>query len=96
MSAAAGLPVITTKANGFSEIMEEGVHGSTVENATDTDALVTGLKFWSERDRREAARPRILEWASRYDMAANITATVRVLTQLAASAASTSGKIRKT
>jgi len=36
---ASGLPVITTRDNGFSEIIENGVHGSIVDRSSDSAAL---------------------------------------------------------
>lgn len=95
-AAAAGLPVITTRANGFAEIIEDGVHGSAIANPGDVAAFSAALSFWSDRRRRGEARPKILELASRYDIATNVARTLEILLQAAASAAPTSGKIRKT
>src|SRR5204863_5339914 len=51
-----GLPVITTRNNGFSETIDNGVHGSIVDSANDLIALRDAIQFWSEPDRRIAAR----------------------------------------
>ncbi|MEP6820944.1 MAG: glycosyltransferase family 4 protein [Chthoniobacterales bacterium] len=92
---ASGLPVVTTHANGFSEIMTEGVHGS-VFRERDVGAMVAAIRYWSNAERRAEARPVILELAARYDIARNVERTLEILLQEAASAASTSGKIRNT
>jgi UDP-glucose:(heptosyl)LPS alpha-1,3-glucosyltransferase len=86
---AAGLPVITTRANGFSEIMETGVHGTILDDPRNIDAMGEALLFWSDRARREQVRPGIGELADRFDISANVARTLEILFQGAASAAST-------
>ncbi|HET9417999.1 MAG TPA: glycosyltransferase family 4 protein, partial [Chthoniobacterales bacterium] len=49
---ACGLPVITTRSNGFSEIIDHQVHGSIVDAPNDITALADMLKFWSDETRR--------------------------------------------
>lgn len=85
---ASGLPVITTRANGFSEVIDEGVHGSVLPAPNDMDALVAALRFWALAERREQMRPRILERAARFDISVNVARTLAILRQTAASAAS--------
>ena len=92
---AAGVPVVTTRANGFSEIITDEVHGSVIEAPDDVAAIVAALRFWSDPDRRAAARPGLQELATRYDISVNVARTHEILLQ-AASAESTSGKMRKT
>ena len=46
---AAGLPVVTTIANGFAEILTPGVHGDVVEPG-DVAALARALEAWRSRD----------------------------------------------
>ncbi len=91
-----GLPVITTRDNGFSEIMEDGVHGSIVDHANDKLALQRAIEFWSDANAREKARPAILERASQFDISRNVEQTLAVLLQVAANAVAASGKMRKT
>jgi UDP-glucose:(heptosyl)LPS alpha-1,3-glucosyltransferase len=88
---AAGIPVITTRANGCAEIMVEGQHGSIVERPDDVPALTRCLRFWCDAERRADARPRLLELATRYDIAVNVQRTLDILLQVAARAESTSG-----
>ncbi len=92
---AAGVPVITTSGNGFSEIIEDGTHGSVVHNPADVGALASALRLWSEPQRRAAAQTSLQELAARFDISGNVARTLEIL-QSAASAALTSGNIRKT
>src|SRR5437762_1996040 len=93
---ACGLPVITTRSNGFSEIIEDGVHGSIVDLPSDIAALRDAIRFWSDESRRSNARSTIAERASQFDMATNVAATLKILFQSAASSSSSRGSIRKT
>jgi UDP-glucose:(heptosyl)LPS alpha-1,3-glucosyltransferase len=86
---AAGLPIITTHANGFSEIIETGVHGAVIDDPRNTQALHEALLFWSDPARREQARDPILALAKRFDISANVERTLEILLQESASAAST-------
>src|SRR6266566_1572417 len=63
---AAGLPVITTRANGFSEIMEDRIHGSVVDSAREVGDLRNALEAWSDSTRRWAAKPTILKRAAQF------------------------------
>jgi UDP-glucose:(heptosyl)LPS alpha-1,3-glucosyltransferase len=92
---ASGLPVVTTRANGFSEIIADKVHGSIIDDARNIEQLRAALQFWSGAERRANARGAILTRASRYDISANVEQTLAVL-RYAASAAALSGKIRNT
>ncbi len=92
---ASGLPVITTRANGFAEIMQERVHGSVVDSPDDIAALRRELDYWSDSERRASAKPMLLARAEEFDISRNVERTLEVLYE-AAKAASTSGKIRKT
>ena len=76
---AAGLPVITTRDNGFSEIIEDAVHGSIVERPNDVPALKDAIGFWSDESRRAAARPKNAELASRFSISASVEGTLKVL-----------------
>src|SRR5205814_943700 len=90
---ACGLPVITTRANGFSEIIEDGVHGSIVDFANDLVGLRDAIQLWSEAARRATVRPTNIQCAAQFDISGNVARTLEILTQAATSAASTSGKI---
>lgn len=74
---ASGLPVITTTANGASELIEPGVHGTVLENAAPAriaDALVQWLPAERRAAAREATRALALEYPS--DRTARETAYV--------------------
>lgn len=79
---ASGLPVITTSSNGFSEIIEEGVQGSIVDNAANLVALRDAIRFWSDPSRRNTARPANIERASHFDVSGNVQRTLEILTRI--------------
>ena len=76
---AAGLPIITTTANGFAEIIERGVEGDAVAPG-DTRALAIALHAWADPARREAVRSRLLEKAARFSVEDNLAKTLEVIT----------------
>jgi UDP-glucose:(heptosyl)LPS alpha-1,3-glucosyltransferase len=78
-AAAAGLPVITTRANGFSEVMEPGLHGAIVNDPGDADGLAVALRAWCDRDRIEGARDSMRALAGRFTIEANLRATLAAL-----------------
>src|SRR5207249_437258 len=80
---ACGLPVITTRSNGFSEIIENGVHGSIVDRSGDVLALRDAIRFWSDPSRRAAARPTNIERAAQFNISKNIGKTLAVLAGIA-------------
>jgi UDP-glucose:(heptosyl)LPS alpha-1,3-glucosyltransferase len=92
---AAGLPVITTRDNGFSEIIEQRVHGSIIDAPSNTAQICDELLYWADLQRREIARPAILERAGHFDISVNVERTLAALNQLF-KAEAVSGKIRKT
>ena len=78
-----GLPVITTRSNGFSEIFEDGAHGSIVDNPANLAGLRDAIRFWSDRSRREAARSANIERASQFDISKNVAQTLEILKRVA-------------
>jgi UDP-glucose:(heptosyl)LPS alpha-1,3-glucosyltransferase len=76
---AAGLPVITTRDNGFSEIIKDGVHGSIVDGAGNIPSLRNAIESWSDASAREKAKPKIIECASHFDISKNVERTLAVL-----------------
>ena len=78
---AAGLPVITTNANGFSEIMTPEIHGSIVPTG-DALALAEAIESWRNADRRTEARPVCLKLADEYSMERNAQETLAILDSL--------------
>ncbi len=92
---ASGLPVITTRDNGFSEIIEHRVHGSILDVPMDVGQIREALLYWADPERRVAARDAILERASHFDISVNVERTLEVLRHLPKADAE-SGKIWKT
>jgi len=92
---AAGVPVITTRDNGFSEVIEDGVHGSIIHAPSDVEQICRALRYWADTARRQNARPAILGRAKQFDISINVERTLDVLHHLP-KAEDTSGKIRKT
>src|SRR6266403_1629367 len=80
---ACGSPVITTRANGFSEIIEDSVHGSIVDHAGNLVGLRDAIRFWSDPSHRAAARSGNVERASQFDISKNVEQTLKVLMALA-------------
>ena len=81
---ASGLPVITTRSNGFSEIIENGVHGSIVDTPSNLVGLRDAIRFWSDPSRRDAARSTNIKRASQFDISKNVAQTLEILTRVAA------------
>jgi UDP-glucose:(heptosyl)LPS alpha-1,3-glucosyltransferase len=80
---ACGLPVITTRANGFSEIIEDRIHGSIIDLANNVARLRDAILLWSDPTLQAAARPAILNRASQFDISKNVEKTLEILTQVA-------------
>lgn len=76
---AAGLPVFTTRANGFSEIITPGVDGEIFEHPSDVEAMAEALHKWADNNRRNAARPKLVELGARFSMEANLANTLGVI-----------------
>ena len=91
---ACGLPVITTRDNGFNEIIENGIHGSVVDAPGNVAALRDAIRFWSDDSRRSAARVANAERASHFGIAKNVQATLRILIQSASGSVSGESMIK--
>lgn len=76
---AAGLPVFTTRANGFSEIIQPGVEGEVFEAPDDVQAMAEALEAWAEPERRDCIRPRLLQLGRDYSMEANLAGTLKAI-----------------
>ena len=77
---AAGLAVITTSANGFSEIITPGVHGDVVPPG-DTQATAAALEKWRGRNREET-RAACEALAAEYSIQKNVQETLKVLAEV--------------
>lgn len=79
---AAGLPVITSAMNGCSEILTEGVHGSTIKDPNDSDAFAAALIEWRDRFQDKDAAIQIhhccSERGAEFSIERNVQATIEV------------------
>lgn len=84
----AGLPVITTEANGVSEIMTPGVHGDVVADPCDTDALAGALRKWfgilEDPLRGPETRRDCNQLASEFTLERNLQETLAVIREVIA------------
>ena len=78
---AAGLPVITTTANGFSEILKPDVHGAIVPPG-DAPALAAAIEAWQVPGRCAAAGEPCLRLAGEFTMERNARETLAILRNL--------------
>jgi UDP-glucose:(heptosyl)LPS alpha-1,3-glucosyltransferase len=78
---AAGLPVITTAANGFAEIMEPHQDGEILPPARNDQvtALAEALARWSAPELRRATRAGRLVRASRFTIEKNVAQTLEII-----------------
>ncbi|SRR5579862_385567 len=78
---AAGLPVITTSANGFAEIIERGVEGEVLDDPSGIVEMARAIDAWSDTERRLAIKPRLAGIAARFTVEANLRETLKFLLQ---------------
>lgn len=76
---AAGLPVMTTRANGFSEILSERDTGSVLPHPDDLSALREEIRFW--REHATSAREACRLLAGKFSSEANCAQTMEILRQ---------------
>lgn len=76
---AAGRPVITTRHNGFAEVIEDGVHGEIVEDPRDVKSIAQAIERWTSPEKREAAEPHLRALGARYSLDENVRQTCEVL-----------------
>jgi UDP-glucose:(heptosyl)LPS alpha-1,3-glucosyltransferase len=77
-----GVPVITTTSNGFSEIIQSGVHGEVLDRPDDVPALANAIKQWSSVSQRDDVRASCIARAHEYTVERNVAATLKVLEQI--------------
>ncbi|HEX8294982.1 MAG TPA: glycosyltransferase family 4 protein [Chthoniobacteraceae bacterium] len=77
---AAGLPVITTRHNGFTEIIAPGEDGEIINDPREIGSLVDAIEAWRDPARREAMRPHLAALGARYNLAENVRQTLAVIT----------------
>lgn len=75
----AGLPVLTTRANGFSEVLRAGVDGEIFESPNDIEAIAGAIDAWADPQRRESVRAELIRIGSSYSMEKNVEGTLQAL-----------------
>ena len=78
---AAGLPVVTTRHNGFAEIIAPDEEGEVIDDPRNTAALVTAIERWRDPARRAATRPRLQTLASKFTLEENARQTLALITR---------------
>jgi UDP-glucose:(heptosyl)LPS alpha-1,3-glucosyltransferase len=83
---AAGLPVITSAANGCSEILDTTIHGSIIANPLDVEAFAAALSSWQTRlqepQEEEQIRHACAARGAAFDIEKNVQATLKVIEQV--------------
>jgi UDP-glucose:(heptosyl)LPS alpha-1,3-glucosyltransferase len=77
-----GVPVITTTGNGFSEIIESGVHGEVLDRPNDVQALANAINHWCALSQKEDIRAACIARAQQYTIDRNVTETMKILEQV--------------
>jgi len=76
---AAGLPVITTRSNGFSEILDAGTDGDILEDPDDTTTLARCIDNWHSAARRDTVCANLRAKAARFSVEENTRRTLEVI-----------------
>ena len=84
----AGLPVITTAANGVSEIMTPGVHGEVISEPSDSAALIAALRKWlgmmNDPNQMIQVRDACNTLASEFTLERNLKETLAIIREVIA------------
>lgn len=83
---ASGVPVVTSRINGVSEIIEPGKNGAIVERPEDIEALAAAIKPFLDAGTRQAAGVHARKTAEAHAFGPHITETLRVITMQACTA----------
>ncbi len=78
---AAGLPIITSRYNGASELIQPGANGTIIEDPADAVRVSEALLFWHERWQKNAGAR--LPSPSGLDLERNVSETIAVLARTA-------------
>jgi UDP-glucose:(heptosyl)LPS alpha-1,3-glucosyltransferase len=78
---AAGLPVITSTANGFAEIITPGIHGEVIPPG-DAHAVAEALEHWRAPSRCAEAKTACLKLAADFSIERNARETLAILEKL--------------
>jgi len=82
----AGLPVVTSKIAGVSEIMTQGVHGEIIENPSDVVSLSAAIRrvfaMLEAPERATASRAECVALASQFSLKRNLGETLMVIDEV--------------
>lgn len=78
---AAGLPVITTTANGFAEIISND-EGAAIAHPGDIDALAAAIDRWASARERDAVRANLRAKGAEFSVERNLVETLQILGRL--------------
>jgi UDP-glucose:(heptosyl)LPS alpha-1,3-glucosyltransferase len=81
---ACGLPVVTSRINGASEIVRPGENGNVVEDPADIPELAAAIRFFLDRAVRAKARVLARQTAESLPMSLNVEKTLSVIDALQA------------
>lgn len=85
-SLGAGVPVITSRVAGVSEIMIRGVHGEILDDPSNIDASSEAIRRWlmllEDPDKRASVRESCVALASQYTLERNLRETLAVIGEL--------------
>ncbi|MFV0337149.1 MAG: glycosyltransferase family 4 protein [Chthoniobacterales bacterium] len=83
-----GLPIVTTMANGFAELIKEDETGSRIEDPTDIPALAAALSAWCDHLKvsqtgslQNALRELCSKQAAAFSVERNLRETLKILTE---------------
>lgn len=83
---AAGLPVVTTKANGVSEILSGAGYRAVINDAADTNALASAIEALLDKDKRAQASKAVREIASGFTIGRNVDEFLNLIKEVSADA----------
>ncbi len=69
---ASGLPVITTRMSGASEIIRDKIHGFVIDNPENIDAIAKGISFLMDKDERQRMSIEARRLAERFSFSEHI------------------------
>lgn len=75
---ACGIPALTTRVNGVSEILEGNLKELIIEDPFDTDEISNKLKVFSSKDKREAFSPAVRQLAEKLSLPNHIDEVIKL------------------
>lgn len=83
---AAGLPVITSRANGVSEILTGAGYRASIDEAADTHGLASAIETLLDKDARAKASKAVREIASGFTIGRNVTEFLKLIEEVSTDA----------